>query len=663
MKFGGFNMNIKNVFASAGLISLIIAATLIVEPTKAAASSVTRIGGINRYETAAQAATSSFKDGSENVVLVSGEGYADSISASVLARKLNAPILFTGSETLDLNVITALETLKTKNIFIIGGEASISRSIEDRLKSDYAVTRLGASDRYSTNLVVANYLVSKLGASRDKVLVVSGAGFSDALSAAPVAAAKDEILLLANNNIDSMKDTAYFAKDAAVTVIGTANSISNDVYDQLKADRRIDGGSDRFATNLSVLKEFNSDLKADKLYIANASGDGYADALVASTLSGKYSAPLVLTDVYGSEATDNAIDYLNKNAGKYNTSNIYIIGGTGVVPDAIINSINPGSSDGSQNNSQYLASATNAVAKAENSKLQSDVDSAKTLVDALTDGSDKTALLNRLQAVQYEINKTNGSVVTTPEQFSDLIENALVNFDSSLNVTIENYSSSVYNLNAIMDEIFKYNPDLNFEYKGTELSALTSGNTANVILTFSYHDSKENLIQKKNKIDAKITKIVNSVTNFNMSDYEKELALHDYLVNNCKYDPRVLAGNIPDSSDDTYNAYGALINGTAVCQGYADAMYRLLKAVGIENMMVLGTVSDGVQTVDHAWNIVKIGGQCYQLDSTFDDPSYKDGGSHPTHDYFNVTDDFLSRDHTWDKSKYPVCNSSEYTYK
>jgi transglutaminase/protease-like cytokinesis protein 3 len=148
-----------------------------------------------------------------------------------------------------------------------------------------------------------------------------------------------------------------------------------------------------------------------------------------------------------------------------------------------------------------------------------------------------------------------------------------------------------------------------------------------------------------------------------MSDYEKELALHDYLVNNCKYDPRVLAGNIPDSSDDTYNAYGALINGTAVCQGYADAMYRLLKAVGIENMMVLGTVSDGVQTVDHAWNIVKIGGQCYQLDSTFDDPSYKDGGSHPTHDYFNVTDDFLSRDHTWDKSKYPVCNSSEYTYK
>jgi transglutaminase/protease-like cytokinesis protein 3 len=311
---------------------------------------------------------------------------------------------------------------------------------------------------------------------------------------------------------------------------------------------------------------------------------------------------------------------------------------------------------------QKLSEATTAVENAESSKTQADVDSAKTKVDALADSSDKTSLLNRLQAVQNEIDVANGDI-KTPEEFSTAIKNSLKNFDSSLTINIENYSSEQYNLSSIMSEIFKENPDLNFGYKSSHFSGTTSNGIVTATITFSYYDTQNNLINKSNQISSKVTEIVNSVTNATMSDYDKELALHDYLVNNCQYDQRVIDGTIPDNSDDTYNAYGALINGSAVCQGYADAMYRLLKGVGIESMSVSGTATNGVETENHAWNIVKIGGQYYQLDATFDDPSYKDGSNHPTHDYFNVTDDLLAQDHTWDRDSYPVCNSSEYSYK
>ncbi|WP_143443175.1 cell wall-binding repeat-containing protein, partial [Klebsiella pneumoniae] len=110
------------------------------------------------------------------------------------------------------------------------------------------------------------------------------------------------------------KNTAEFAKDSNVTVVGTTNVVSDAIYNQLNADKRINGGADRFATNINVLKAFDSDLKADKLYVANATQANpdnlYADALVASAIAGKYSAPLVLVDKESSTGTTNAINYI-----------------------------------------------------------------------------------------------------------------------------------------------------------------------------------------------------------------------------------------------------------------------------------------------------------------------------------------------------------------
>ncbi|MBP2033572.1 putative cell wall-binding protein [Clostridium algifaecis] len=331
------NKKSTKALASATLMSLVLTTALTAGPVKAAAGSATRVSGADRYETAANVATSNWTT-SDNVVLVSGQGYADAVSASALAKQLNAPILLTTPDTLSASTSAALTKLQAKNIYVVGGTASVSQSVRDQLKKSYTLTELSGNTRYETNVAVANELV-KLGVKKDNVLVVGGNGFSDALSVAPIASAKGEILLLADNSQSDSQGAIDFANGSNVTVVGTSNVIS----DAIKSDfgstaTRVDGGADRFATNLNVLNNFKSDLKADKLYVANASGNGYADALVASAIAGKTASPLVLVDSDSSDATTNAINYMKGEATK--TTDTQIVGGTGVVSDTLLGNIN-----------------------------------------------------------------------------------------------------------------------------------------------------------------------------------------------------------------------------------------------------------------------------------------------------------------------------------
>lgn len=321
-----------------------IASTSEVSVVRAASTQVTsakqaiRISGQDRYETAAKVAASNWST-SDNVVLVSGEGYADAISASVLAKKLDAPVLLTNSKTLNSYAKAALSTLKAKNVYVIGGEASISKDVRDALKSTYSITELGGANRYETNAAVAEKLVN-LGVDPTNAILVGGQGFSDALTAASIASAKGEILLLGNNDLNSIKSIQNFVNShkSKVTVIGTDSIINDNTYKTVNGNNRITGGKDRFDTNLKVLESFKGDIKGNKVYVANASGNDYADALVASALAGKNNSPLVLVDSENSNGTANAINYLKSNLTA--SSDIEVLGGKGVVPDGIINKIN-----------------------------------------------------------------------------------------------------------------------------------------------------------------------------------------------------------------------------------------------------------------------------------------------------------------------------------
>lgn len=153
------------------------------------------------------------------------------------------------------------------------------------------------------------------------------------------------------------------------------------------------------------------------------------------------------------------------------------------------------------------------------------------------------------------------------------------------------------------------------------------------------------------KLYDKVNEIMNKTVNPSMTDYEKELAIHDYIVVHCKY------GYVDYSKNYAYRAYGALVQETAVCNGYAEAMALLLSCADVENEFMTGT-ADGEL---HAWNRVCIDGKWYQVDATWDDP-LPDRGIFAGHAYFNVTDDVMDDRHTWEKDNFSPCDSDEYNY-
>ncbi|MBE5932830.1 MAG: hypothetical protein E7263_05345 [Lachnospiraceae bacterium] len=153
------------------------------------------------------------------------------------------------------------------------------------------------------------------------------------------------------------------------------------------------------------------------------------------------------------------------------------------------------------------------------------------------------------------------------------------------------------------------------------------------------------------KLYEKTVEIIDSIIKPGMTDYEKELAIHDYIVANCKY------GQKDESKEYGFRAYGCLVQGIAVCNGYAEAMSLLLTCAGVENGIMTGSAGEEL----HAWNIVKIDGQWYQVDATWDDP-VPDTGDFVSHTFFNITDDMMDDTHSWNEELYEQCKGKTYNY-
>ncbi|WPX08904.1 S-layer homology domain-containing protein [Anaerocellum danielii] len=174
-----------------------------------------------------------------------------------------------------------------------------------------------------------------------------------------------------------------------------------------------------------------------------------------------------------------------------------------------------------------------------------------------------------------------------------------------------------------------------------------------------YIYEKQERIARRQAVLQKAQEIVQTVIDQTYNDYDKVLALHDYLVLNTRYDMESYLNQ--SGPFDIHTAYGALINGLAVCDGYAKAMYVLLNTTGIETIVVYGQAGDVASKIGHAWNMVKLDGDWYHLDATWDDRDSL-GGVQIDYSYFNVTDDDISSDHWWERNLYPTCTAANYKY-
>ena len=145
-------------------------------------------------------------------------------------------------------------------------------------------------------------------------------------------------------------------------------------------------------------------------------------------------------------------------------------------------------------------------------------------------------------------------------------------------------------------------------------------------IRIAYDETAETQAEKQQEIQEKVEEIIAEIITDDMTDREKELAINQYLCENIVYDEDALENaeendfvNVDDKFNDSFTAYGALIDGKCVCAGYAAAFKLLAEAAGLECIVVTGFL-DG--SLAHAWNKVKIGEEWQIVDSTNNDNEY-----------------------------------------
>lgn len=257
---------------------------------------IQRLSGDNRYETSVEVSEKNFKS-ADTVVLASGQNIADALVASSYADIEEAPILLTNKNSISDEVLDEIERLKADKVVIVGGQSSISSSVESRLKKeDIKVTRISGSDRFDTSDKLSQE-VSRLSKKSNQAILVNGYKNIDALSVSSLATKEELPILLNGRNALNMsvKNRLRQMNVNKVYIIGGNNSISSDVEKELKKMQisvvRL-SGTDRYETSANIAKYAYKDF--DEAIVA--SGENPVDALAASTLTGKKEAPILLTN-------------------------------------------------------------------------------------------------------------------------------------------------------------------------------------------------------------------------------------------------------------------------------------------------------------------------------------------------------------------------------
>lgn len=168
-------------------------------------------------------------------------------------------------------------------------------------------------------------------------------------------------------------------------------------------------------------------------------------------------------------------------------------------------------------------------------------------------------------------------------------------------------------------------------------------NTGKVEIIIHKSYSEDEIIAIEQKLD----EIQNKVLTENTTTEQKIKLIHDYIINNTKYDVQKTE-NTNSTLYKSEIAYGPLLQGYGICSGYTDAMQLILERLEIENFKVA--------SANYVWNAVKIDDTWKHLDLTWDDPILDIGLDWIIHDFYLIsTEELLKLDqteHTFDQNIY-----------
>ena len=249
----------------------------------------------------------------------------------------------------------------------------------------------------------------------------------------------------------------------------------------------------------------------------------------------------------------------------------------------------------------------------------------------------------------------NGAPIeVTPKEDVEVVKGAATNVDElayafyshmrnwETKFTIE-FVGDTTNLGSMLDEAYAL---------AKERDGYVLGHLDRMNLTYEYTTKKATItvLQKyltdahqEAFVDTQVRNILPTIVTDAMSDEEKVLAVNDYIVRHTKY------GTATEASP--HSAFAVLMEGQAVCQGYALVAYKMIDLLGIDVRYVTGE-ADGV---GHAWNLVQLNGVWKHLDTTWNDP-LPDRGDKVSRDYALLTDEQMMETHKWIRADYPQAN-------
>jgi len=271
----------------------------------AAEADYLRLGGSSRIDTACKIADELLflsreegTGGSGCMVIANGYNFPDALAGVSLAASFDAPIMLTGGKQLEASVLERIRALEPETVYILGGKSVVSQDIESYLTAMGAQTiRLYGEDRYATAIEICKALPG----DSDRLFVVSGENYPDALSVSPVAGICRAPIVFSNSKGELTPQAIQYISQSGFSrayVIGGRNSVGQSVEQALRdlgigSVERI-SGSNRYETSAGVYRTFRHLFDAGR--ISFAVGTNYPDALAGSVYSAAVGAPILLVE-------------------------------------------------------------------------------------------------------------------------------------------------------------------------------------------------------------------------------------------------------------------------------------------------------------------------------------------------------------------------------
>jgi putative cell wall-binding protein len=193
-----------------------------------------RIGGADRYETAAQLSRATFAEAS-HVFVANGGNFPDALAGAPAAAQLGAPLLLVRRDTIPQATLDELARLSPERIVVLGGAGVISSTVRDQLhaRASQGAVRIGGADRYATAALVAGTYFP----GADRALLANGTTWPDALSAGPVAARLNAPMLLARTAFLPSATAAELSRSRPmwVPVAGGPGAVSDGALAQVRS--------------------------------------------------------------------------------------------------------------------------------------------------------------------------------------------------------------------------------------------------------------------------------------------------------------------------------------------------------------------------------------------------------------------------------------------